>query len=117
MPLSDRLRAQMRWRGIKSQNHLSRISGVSQSSIHRLLTRGDSYAASWHTLQRLARALDTSASWLSAGDDPAAGYAAELNALMARLPDSTCRGILALARTLAESAEERDPPAKRCADA
>ncbi|WYX32899.1 helix-turn-helix transcriptional regulator [Achromobacter denitrificans] len=57
----------MRWRGIKSQNQLARISGVPQSCIHRILTREDCYSPSRITLQRLARALDTSVPWLTDG--------------------------------------------------
>ncbi|MDR2155529.1 MAG: helix-turn-helix domain-containing protein [Burkholderiaceae bacterium] len=124
MSLADRLRAQMRWRGIKSQNQLSRLSGVPQSSIHRLLVRGDSYDASWRTLERLAQALNTTASWLGAGhvphapasspgvNRPALGYAAELSALMTRLPESACRQILSLVRMLAEGAGKPPAPGK-----
>jgi len=57
----------MRWRGINSQQELARISGVSQSCIHRILTRGDSYSPKRTTLLALARALDTTAVWLSDG--------------------------------------------------
>lgn len=102
----------MRWRGIKSQSQLARLSGVSQSSIHRILARGDAYAASWQTLQRLARALNTTASWLS--DEQAApaadcrhrcppdGDSAELDTLMTRLPAPIRRNLFGLVRALAE---------------
>ncbi|CFM12532.1 transposase [Bordetella pertussis] len=57
----------MRWRGISSQNQLARISGVPQSTIHRILARGDAYAPTRATLERLARALHTTVPWLSDG--------------------------------------------------
>ena len=125
MTLAHRLRAQMRWRGIKSQNQLARISGVPQSSIHRILTRGDAYSPGRRTLQRLAQALDTSVRWLTdgidtpqqppgAGPPPAAaphqpgaqasaadGYVAEMQVLMARLPTDARKKIVAIARLIA----------------
>ncbi|MYZ42194.1 helix-turn-helix domain-containing protein [Schauerella aestuarii] len=67
MTLATRLRARMRWRGITSQQELSRISGVAQSCIHRILTRGEGYSPKRNTLIALARALDTTAVWLSDG--------------------------------------------------
>ncbi|MFJ0761717.1 helix-turn-helix transcriptional regulator, partial [Bordetella bronchiseptica] len=67
MSQADRLRALMRWRGISSQNQLARISGVPQSTIHRILARGDAYAPTRATLERLARALHTTVPWLSDG--------------------------------------------------
>ena len=60
----------MRWRGIKSQNQLARISGVPQSCIHRILNRGDHYWPDRRTVLRLAEALDTSAVWLTDGVAP-----------------------------------------------
>ncbi|MFJ0748414.1 helix-turn-helix transcriptional regulator, partial [Bordetella bronchiseptica] len=97
MSQADRLRALMRWRGISSQNQLARISGVPQSTIHRILARGDAYAPTRATLERLARALHTTVPWLSDGmlgtsaapaPAPAApdGSLAELQSLWARLP-------------------------------
>src|SRR3546814_14234951 len=69
MTLAHRLRARMQWRGINSQNQLARISGVPQSSIHRILTRDDTYSPARSTLQRLAAALDTTVPWLTDGID------------------------------------------------
>jgi len=118
MTLANRLRAQMRWRGIKSQNQLARMSGVPQSSIHRILALGDAYSPTRLTVQRLARALGTTPAWLDEGNDatrPAApcgaaapdGYDAELHALMARLPDDARRKIVAVVRLLADQAPKR----------
>ncbi|WP_459616438.1 helix-turn-helix domain-containing protein [Bordetella sp. 2513F-2] len=121
MTLANRLRAQMRWRGIKSQNQLARISGVPQSSIHRILARGDAYSPTWHTIQRLARALGTTTAWLLDGEPgPAAtahalpesgspplsadGYDAELQAALARLPADARRKIVAVLRLIADGA-------------
>lgn len=70
MSLAQRLSALMRWRGIKSQNQLARISGVPQSCIHRILNRGDHYWPDRRTVLRLAKALDTSAVWLTDGVAP-----------------------------------------------
>src|SRR3546814_770238 len=113
MTLAQRLRARMQWQGINSQNQLARISGVPQSSIHRILTRTDTYAPARSTLQRLAAALDTTVPWLTDGVDGATpssgrppgaaglhaaapdGYSAELHALMKKLPADARKKIVA----------------------
>jgi len=118
MTLANRLRAQMRWRGIKSQNQLARMSGVPQSSIHRILALGDAYSPTRLTVQRLAGALGTTPAWLDHGnpDDRSPGpcgaaapegYDAELHALMARLPDDARRKIVALVRLVADGVPKR----------
>lgn len=125
--MADRLRTLMRWRGIRSQRQLARLSGVPQTSIHRILTRDAGYMPALGTLARLARALDTSVVWLGEGDQapqafpPAAGPprlrdsagmhhyhpecggdAAELHMLMARLSENERRHVVALVRMLAD---------------
>lgn len=125
--MADRLRTLMRWRGIRSQRQLARLSGVPQTSIHRILTRDTGYMPALGTLARLARALDTTMVWLSEGDQaplalaPAAdrprlrdgagmhhyhpecgGDAAELHMLMARLSETERRHVVALVRLLAD---------------
>jgi transcriptional regulator with XRE-family HTH domain len=123
MTMADRLRTLMRWRGIRSQRQLARLSGVPQTSIHRILTRDLGYMPAFNTLTRLARALDTTVLWLSDGDqsphaneppqlrEPGAaqhyhpecgGDAAELHMLMARLSEAERRHVVALVRMLAE---------------
>lgn len=116
MTLAHRLRARMQWRGIKSQNQLARISGVPQSSIHRILTRDETYSPTRSTLQRLAMALDTTVPWLTDGIEGAApgavpartapsdGYTAELQALMSKLPTDTRKKIVAVVRLIANDA-------------
>lgn len=125
--MADRLRTLMRWRGIRSQRQLARLSDVPQTSIHRILTRDVSYMPTLTTLTRLARALDTTIPWLSEGkQDPfsvmhatesprvrepgplhhyhpeCGGDAAELHMLMARLSETERRHIVALVRLLAD---------------
>ncbi len=126
MSLSQRLQTLMRWRGIRSQHQLARLSGVPQSCIHRILTRADRYSPSRATLVRLARALDTSVPWLTDGvtpaSDPAAGrasrvlptasghvdgYCAEICAQLSHQPDSIKRQVLALVRQISTP---RKPP-------
>ncbi len=128
MTLSHRLRTLMRWRGIKSQHQLARISGVPQSSIHRILLRGEDYCPQRSTLQRLAKALDTTVSWLSEGVERAPlaqetaslredsayaqyeirgnrnGYSAEAQALIARMPDPVRKKVVAILRLIVEGA-------------
>ena len=131
MSLSQRLRTLMRWRGIRSQNQLARISGVPQSCIHRILTRReDRYSPSRGTLIRLAQALDTTVPWLTDGvaptPDPATGrttpaahaagrnidgYCAEICAQLSQQPDSTKKLVLALVRQIAQRPESRSPNA------
>jgi len=118
----------MRWRGIHSQNQLSRLSGVPQSCIHRILTREDHYSPARNTVVRLAQALGTSASWLTDGVVPATspgsglqdaaangidGYCAEICARLAPQPDSTKRLILALVRELSDKPDTGATPAPR----
>ncbi|HYG43166.1 MAG TPA: helix-turn-helix transcriptional regulator [Bordetella sp.] len=125
MTLAQRLRARMLWRGIKSQNQLARISGVPQSSIHRILTRKDAYSPARSTLLRLAHALDTTVPWLTDGVDTPAypigiplcpsvdatapdGYAAELYSLMSKMPADARKKVVAIVRLIANGIE---PPA------
>ncbi|MFC4277480.1 helix-turn-helix domain-containing protein [Achromobacter aloeverae] len=71
MNIADRLSSLMRWRGIRSQRHLARLSGVPQTSIHRILANRPGYLPSIATVARLARALSVNPEWLH-GDGPAA---------------------------------------------
>ncbi|OZI47212.1 transcriptional regulator [Bordetella genomosp. 5] len=117
MSLSDRLRKQMRWRGIQSQSQLARISGVPQASIHRILLR-EHYTPRLDTLRRLAQALDTTVAWLDEGlvtnlppqhvpPEPDAaeqaladGYQRELLALTAPLDAAARRQVVGVVRLL-----------------
>jgi transcriptional regulator with XRE-family HTH domain len=67
MTIAKRTALLMRWRGIKSQSQLARISGVAQSSINRIFTHGDQFAPRRTTLLRLSRALHTTPHWLTDG--------------------------------------------------
>jgi hypothetical protein len=69
MTIADRLTHLMRWRGVKSQTRLARLCGVSQSCIHKILSRGDDYAVQCRTITKLARGLRTSVSWLLDGEE------------------------------------------------
>jgi transcriptional regulator with XRE-family HTH domain len=108
----------MRWRGIRSQRQLARLSGVPQTSIHRILSRSDSYMPALGTLSRLARALDSTVPWLSEGMESmrqattlcepsarmsyqACGDAAELHMLMVELSPAERRAIVTLVRLMA----------------
>jgi transcriptional regulator with XRE-family HTH domain len=108
----------MRWCGIRSQNQLARLSGVSQSAIHHILSRGDDYAATRQTLRRLARALGTTPAWLDGETTGAVpllgepspgqpghipdGCDAEVQSLMAALPTPTRRKIVDFVRLIAQ---------------
>lgn len=65
--ISDRLDSLMRSRGIRGQSQLARDSGVGQSTINRILKKGDSYSPSWETLRRLSRHFNVSVLWLAEG--------------------------------------------------
>ncbi|KGD93340.1 DNA-binding protein [Achromobacter sp. RTa] len=119
MSLAQRLHTLMRWRGIKSQNQLARISGASQSCIHRILTRNDRYEPSRATLLRLARALDTSVPWLTDGVAPGPGstcngacqhneaddpYDTEIRALLRQHSESVKKAVLQLLRLMRKEA-------------
>ena len=116
MSLALRLRTLMRWRGIKSQNQLARISGVPQSCIHRILTRDEHYAPTRATLQRLARALDTQVPWLADGMVAQAGaaplaqedahsdaYSAEICALLRHQPEAVRKRVLQVVRPVLDA--------------
>lgn len=110
MSLALRLRALMRWRGIKSQNQLARISGVPQSCIHRILTRDERYAPTRATLLRLAQALDTQVPWLADGmvvqaaapapheAQQSDAYCIEICALLRDQPEATRKRVLQVVR-------------------
>ncbi|AHC44652.1 MULTISPECIES: helix-turn-helix domain-containing protein [Achromobacter] len=128
MSLALRLRTLMRWRGIKSQNQLARISGVPQSCIHRILTREERYAPTRATLQRLARALDTQVPWLADGmvaqaaaaqpreEEQSDAYCAEICALLRHQPEATRKRVLQVVRLVLDTpcrprrASGRPPP-------
>lgn len=86
MSISDRLAALMRRRGIRSQSQLARISGVPQSSIHRILARGDDYSVGTATLRKLAIALDSSVAWLTEGAEVMSAQAGQRISLGAAAP-------------------------------
>lgn len=65
--LSDRLDDLMRHHGIRGQSQLARETGVGQSTINRMLKRGDAYSPSWDTLRRLANYFNVSIEWLAEG--------------------------------------------------
>lgn len=96
----------MRWRGIKSQNQLARISGVPQSCIHRILMREDCYSPSRATLLRLAHALDTSVPWLTDGVGPDGDAPRDSARPPDGAPDGYCTEIWALLRNQSESTKK-----------
>ena len=67
MTLAARLLSAMRRRGIRSQNQLARLSGVSQPSVHRILADPQGYVPGRRIVARLAQALDMSEAWLADG--------------------------------------------------
>jgi SOS-response transcriptional repressor LexA len=69
MKISERLREKMLQMNL-SESELSRRSGVPQPTIHRIVS-GESQSPRRENLQRLARALKVSATWLTfgSGDD------------------------------------------------
>jgi DNA-binding Xre family transcriptional regulator len=115
MTIADRLSHLMRRRGIKSQSRLARLCGVSQSCIHKILSRGDDYAVQCRTVTKLARGLHTSVSWLVDGDEgleqrlPRESPATrsyddldnvEIQALLEKLPPSVRKSVLVLLQHL-----------------
>ncbi|OZI36885.1 hypothetical protein CAL29_00090 [Bordetella genomosp. 10] len=126
MNIADRLSSLMRWRGIRSQRHLARLSGVPQTSIHRILADRPGYAPSHATVGKLAHALSVSPEWLN-GDGPGARRRApaidrpppaprasrggddeaEMKRLMATLTAAERRKIVAVVRLVAQG---RLPP-------
>jgi transcriptional regulator with XRE-family HTH domain len=91
MNIADRLSSLMRWRGIRSQRHLARLSGVPQTSIHRILADRPGYAPSYSTVGKLAYALSVSPDWLR-GDEHAMRIRPPAIALPPRPPRPSQRG-------------------------
>ena len=112
MTFAIRLRTLMRHRGIRSQSQLARLSGVSQTSIHRILRASHRGTPSVKVLTLLAQALDISPSWLMLAELPHASATAPLIhdpderewcALYRRLHDRERKAVLILARSLGQS--------------
>lgn len=116
MTIADRLNHLMRWRGIKSQSRLARLCGVSQSCIHKILSRGDDYAVQCRTVTKLARGLHTSVSWLLDGEEgpqphfgrelckrtpPGDIDSLEIQALVEQLPHPVRKSLVVLLQHLA----------------
>ena len=116
----------MRRRGIRSQSQLARLSGISQPSVHRILTDPYGYTPGRRVVARLAAALAVPESWLADGQlpegrtpdeaplfatppphpaarHPASGYQ-RLAALYSRLTPPQRAVVLALAQALLDSA-------------
>ena len=114
MTLATRLQSLMRRRGIRSQSQLARLSGVSQTSIHRILCGAHRGTHSLDVLSRLALALDASPSWLMHAELPDAPPRRprdlqdpderEWCELYRQLPGKEKQAVLALARSLGPSA-------------
>jgi transcriptional regulator with XRE-family HTH domain len=143
MTIAKRTALLMRWRGIKSQSQLARISGVAQSSINRIFTHGDQFTPQRTTLLRLSRALHTTPHWLTDGietrstscpassaDHAAAfpwltsahedlgtgtgtGNLIEIHTLLQQLPDPDRRTLLALIRLLVHPKKPNPRPAAK----
>lgn len=115
----------MRRRGIRSQNQLARLSGVSQTSIHRILSGAHRGAPSLQVIARLACALDASPAWLAHDDIPPlvsrrAGERVDADErewceLYRRLPGKEKQAVLALARSLGNYAGAASSPVGRAA--
>jgi len=110
MTFATRLRTLMRHRGIRSQNQLARLSGVSQTSIHRILCAAHRGTPSVKVLTLLAHALDISPSWLMHAELPHPPAPLiqdpderEWCALYRRLHDRERKAVLTLARSLGQS--------------
>ncbi len=67
MNFSDRLDHAMRKAGYKSQNALAKASGVSQSTINRLLKTPGTTGPDAATIEKLAQACNVNFNWLKDG--------------------------------------------------
>jgi len=122
MRMSDRIDALMRQRNIRSQSELARVADVPQSTVNRILTRGDTYSPAWATVKKLANALGVSAVWLTEGDSTAAaaerlaapvdapldGWQLEALRILANLNDVDRRKVMGVLRLLAQGDTKGD---------
>lgn len=76
MGIATRLDLMMRERKVKSQSALSRLSGVPQPTIARVL-KGTTDTPELGTVKKLANALGVTATWLVEGPDDTVEYAGE----------------------------------------
>lgn len=116
MSMSDRLATVMRQRNIRSQSELARVADVPQSTVNRILTRGESYSPAWGTVKKLADALGVSAVWLTEGDStvaaakqaaapvdaPLDGWQLEALRILASLDEVDRRKVMGVLRLLAQ---------------
>lgn len=122
MTMSDRLAAVMRQRNIRSQSELARVADVPQSTVNRILTRGESYSPAWGTVKKLADALGVSAVWLTEGDGtveaaekaaapvdaPLDGWQLEALRILASLDEVDRRKVMGVLRLLAQGDAKGD---------
>ena len=120
MNMSDRIDAVMRQRNIRSQSELARVADVPQSTVNRILARGDSYSPAWGTVKKLADALGVSAVWLAEGDGtakaeqaavpvdaPLDGWQLEALRILASLDEVDRRKVMGVLRLLAQGDAKR----------
>ena len=121
MSMSDRIDAVMRQRNIRSQSELARVADVPQSTVNRILTRGDSYSPAWGTVKKLADALGVSAVWLTEGDSttaaaehlaapvdaPLDGWQLEALRILASLDEVDRRKVMGVLRLLTQGDAKR----------
>lgn len=69
MSIGDRLDQAMKAARIKSQSELSRISGVPQATISRILKGTGAKGPETETIKKLARACKVSFIWLNEGEE------------------------------------------------
>lgn len=122
MTMPDRLAALMRQRNIRSQSELARVADVPQSTVNRILTRGESYSPAWGTVKKLADALGVSAVWLTEGDGtveaaekaaapvdaPLDGWQLEALRILASLDEVDRRKVMGVLRLLAQGDAKGD---------
>lgn len=76
MSIGNRLDQAMKAVRIKSQSELSRISGVPQATISRILKGSGAKGPETETVKKLARACKVSFIWLNEGEEASASSAA-----------------------------------------
>lgn len=74
MSIGDRLDQAMKAARITSQSELSRISGVPQATISRILKGTGAKGPETETVKKLARACKVSFTWLNEGEEPAVSH-------------------------------------------
>ena len=99
MNIGDRLDQAMKTARITSQSELSRISGVPQATISRILKGTGAKGPETETVKKLARACKVSFSWLNEGEEAPSSHSVPV---LDAYPDKRIEHVIKLMQQMPE---------------